>query len=47
MNKHLNNWLDKVEGVKVGTTNRNIKIERAYRNGKLVEVYKNGKLIIK
>jgi hypothetical protein len=32
MNKHLNNWLDKVEGLKIGTTNKNIKkeIKRQY-----------------
>jgi len=34
MNKHLNNWLDKVEGLQVGTTNRNIRkeVRRQYPN---------------
>ena len=35
MNKHLNNWLDKVEGKKVGTTNENIEKEikrQGYQN---------------
>ena len=27
MNKHLNNWLDKVEGLPEGTSNRNIEKE--------------------
>lgn len=34
MNKHLNNWLDKVEGLPEGTSNRNIEkeIERTKRD---------------
>jgi len=36
MNKHLNNWLDKVEGLPENTSNKNITKELAGR-GKLLE----------
>jgi len=40
MNKHLNNWLDKVEGKKPNTTNNNIKKEIKRQRAYIIRVKK-------